>query len=191
MSDDWETSVKIGSKTRGGGAQRESVVKGKSALNAAMRTGSVVATEKKYAVGNAATKPGPEGQRLTKVDRSDDIVKVNTVGTKVGKAISSARNSPDSPLAKAIALREKADPKTVTQSQLAAALKVKAADVAKFENGTATRDGKLLRAMETNLGIKLTGSEELIGTPLPPRGKKGAASKGESSKGESSKGKGK
>ncbi|KAI9860457.1 MAG: multiprotein-bridging factor 1 [Trichoglossum hirsutum] len=188
---DWDTSITIGSKTRGGGGQRESVVKGKSALNAAMRTGSVVATEKKYTVGNAATKPGPEGQRLTKVDRSDDIVKVNTVGTKVGKAISTARNSPDSPLAKAIALRDKADPKTVTQSQLGAALKIKAADVAKFEAGTATRDGRLLRAMETQLGVKLTGSEELIGTPLPAKGKKAAASKGDSSKGESSKGKGK
>jgi hypothetical protein len=45
--------------------------------------------------------------------------------------------------------------------------------------------------METHLGVKLTGSEELIGTPLPAKGKKAAASKGDSSKGESSKGKGK
>ena len=49
---DWETPLKIGSK-HSGTTQRETVVKGKSALNAAKRTGSVVATEKKYAVGNA------------------------------------------------------------------------------------------------------------------------------------------
>jgi hypothetical protein len=31
--------------------------------------------------------------------------------------------------------------------------------------------------MEKELGVKLTGSEELLGTPLQPKGKKGEASK--------------
>lgn len=59
-----------------------------------MRSGGVIATEKKYTSGNLATKPGVEGQRLTKVDRADDIVKPKTVGKEVGNAI--AERAPSS-----------------------------------------------------------------------------------------------
>jgi len=147
----WDVQdVRIGSAVRGnGGAPRQGVARSQSAVNAAKRTGTFVGTEKKFTIGNAA-KGNTDGQRLTMVDRSDDIVKPKVVGAAVGAAIMKARSD------LGLNRKELAAKCFVTESQLGT-----------FESGKANPDQKVLGALERALKVKLRGSD--IGAPLGPR----------------------
>lgn len=156
---DWDTVTKIGSKARGGASQRETVLRGNSALNAAKRTGASIITDKKYAVGNAAKGSGSGiGQFHTKVDRSVDIIKPKTVGKDVGEAIKKGRQAFEP---------------TMTQPQLAKECNISTTLVQQYEAGTAPPNQEHLSRMEQTLKVKLRG--EGIGTKLEPKGKKSAA----------------
>lgn len=75
-----------------------------------------------------------------KIDTTDDLPKVTTVGKDIGQLISTTRNA-----------------KHMTQSDLAKQLNIKSDVIRDYENGTAQRNGNLLNKMGQLLGIKLTG----------------------------------
>jgi len=150
---DWDTVTKIGSRSNGGGASRETVIKGKSALNAAQRTGGVVATEKKFGAINAAQKGG-EGQHLTKVDRSEDIVATKKVPDDVAKALQQAR-----------ANMKNAKGGTMTQKDLAAKASVDVKFITALERPGADWPAMdFVNKIQKAANVKLTGTN--IGAPM-------------------------
>lgn len=143
---DWDSVTVIGLRARvGGGGPREKVARTAGEINAARRTGAVVNTEKKY--GSTNTKNNPEGQRLTKLDNTDDVVGVKKVDVSVGKAISAARQE-----------------KKLTQKDLATKVNEKPQVVNDYEAGRAVPNQQVLGKLERALGVKLRGKN--IGEPL-------------------------
>jgi len=151
---DWDSVTRIGRKANAGGGaavDRERVVKGSAALNAALRSGTVIGTEKKWGTSNTGSQG--EGQRLTKVDRSDDIVKVKTVSSDVAEAIKKSR----------------AD-KGLKQPELAQKANMKPSRLQEYESGKAQPIQTELAALERILGVKLRGTG--IGQPTKMAAKK-------------------
>lgn len=143
---DWDSVTIIGSKARvGGGGPRQTVAKTAGQLNAARRTGAVIGTEKKY--GTTNTKSNPEGQRLTKLDATDDVVPTKKLDANVGKAIQSGRQE-----------------KKLTQKDLATKINEKPQVINDYEAGRAVPNQQVLGKLERALGVKLRGKN--IGEPL-------------------------
>ncbi|CDR40711.1 CYFA0S05e03576g1_1 [Cyberlindnera fabianii] len=143
---DWDSQTIIGSKARiGGGGPRAGVARTNAQINAARRTGSVLSVDKKYGSANKAA--DVEGQRLTMIDRSDDIIAPKKVDASVGKAIQKARNE-----------------KKWTQKDLATRVNEKPNVINDYEAGRAIPQQQVLGKLERNLGVKLRGKN--IGEPL-------------------------
>lgn len=143
---DWDSVVVIGSKARiGGGGPRANVAKTQAQINAARRTGNVLSVDKKYGTTNKTN--DTEGQRLTKIDRTDDVVAVKKLDPAVGKAIAKARQD-----------------KKFSQKDLATKVNEKPNVINDYEAARAAPNQQLLGKLERALGVKLRGKE--IGAPL-------------------------
>ncbi|KAH3903188.1 probable Multiprotein-bridging factor 1 [Saccharomycodes ludwigii] len=143
---DWENVTVIGKKARAGGSgPRQTVAKTQSQINAARRSGMVLSVDKKYAVGNK--RGDSEGQRLTKVDRDDDIIVPKKLDANVGKVIARSRTD-----------------KKLSQKDLATKINEKPTVINDYEAGRAIPNQQVLGKLERVLGVKLRGKN--IGEPL-------------------------
>lgn len=144
---DWDAVTVVGRKAKVGGSSgpKERVIKSASQINAARRTGAITSVDKKYGIGNSRS--DPEGQRLTRIDRSDEIIVPKKIEASVGKAIQKGRQE-----------------KGLSQKDLATKINEKPTIVNDYEAGRGTPNQQILAKMERALGIKLRGKD--IGGPL-------------------------
>jgi len=147
MSEDWDAVTKIGAKANGN-AIRTNVAKTNSEINAARRSGAVVATEKKYAGGSNKIQ-STEGQRLTKVDRENEVAPPPKIDLSVGKAMAQARQAKEP---------------SMSQKDLATKVNEKQSVINDYESGRAVPNQQLLGKLERALGVKLRGKD--IGSPI-------------------------
>ncbi|KAF8420797.1 multi protein bridging factor 1-domain-containing protein [Tirmania nivea] len=150
MSTEWDAVTKIGKNVSGGGP-RATVARSQSEVNAARRSGSLIATDKKYVTGNKTA--DPNGQRLTKVDRENEVAPPPKVDASVGKAMAKARGEKTPPM---------------TQKDLATKVNEKPSVINDYESGRAVPSQQVLAKLERALGVKLRGKD--IGAPLTKPG---------------------
>ncbi|KAJ2723037.1 multiprotein-bridging factor 1 [Coemansia sp. Benny D115] len=134
---------------------RTAAVRTSGALNAAARSGNIVATELSGKVSNKAHHVNTDHRRIAELDRSDDVKPPPTVKLTVSNAIKNARME-----------------KSLTQKQLSTLINEKDSVVRDYESGKGIPNQQILSRMERVLGVKLRGND--IGSPLPTRGAKKA-----------------
>jgi len=137
MSDDWDTKIVIGGKRA-----VPKVAKKDSEVNAARRSGAVVATDKKVAGGANKAHQSTDHQRIAKIDRENEVAPPPTVAPSVGRAIQSAR----------LGL-------SLTQKDLAAKVNEKTSVIQDYESAKAIPSPQILGKLERALGVKLRGSD--------------------------------
>jgi len=147
MSEDWDSVTLIGSRARiGGSGPRATVARSQAEINAAKRSGNLVSVDKKYGAGGNKTQSS-EGQRLTKIDRENEVAPPAKIDMSVGRAIQKGRQD-----------------KNLTQKDLATRVNEKPNVINDYEAGRAVPNQLLLGKIERVIGVKLRGKD--IGAPL-------------------------
>ncbi|KAG1796794.1 multi protein bridging factor 1-domain-containing protein [Suillus plorans] len=132
---EWDSKTVIGFK-----AKAPKVTRNASDLNG--KTGAVVATDKKVTAGGNKARPGPDHQRIAKLDRENEVAPPPKVNASVGKAIQTARMD-----------------KQLTQKDLAQKTNEKPSVIQDYESGKAIPNPAVLGKFERILGVKLRGAD--------------------------------
>jgi len=140
----------------GNRARAPGVVRKESDINAARRSGSAIATDKKLTPGlNKAT--SGDHARIAKLDRENEVAPPAKIPPSVGKAIQTARMELQ-----------------LNQKDLAQKVNEKPSVLQDYEAGKAVPNQVVLAKLERALGVKLRGAD--IGKKLKtPGAKKEAA----------------
>ncbi|EGD81302.1 multiprotein bridging factor [Salpingoeca rosetta] len=128
-----------------------SQARSKQAVNAALRSGAGVSTQKKYGAGGNKQKSTDKNTAV--LDAETEKLAHKKVPLQVGQTIMKARND-----------------KGLNRKDFATKINEKPAVVQDYETGKAIPNQQTLSKMERVLGVKLRGKN--IGEPLPPRGSK-------------------
>jgi len=134
---DWDSKVVIGSK-----AKAPTVARRQTDINAARRSGAVVATDKKIVNGLNKGHVGPDHQRIAKLDRENEVAPPAKIPPSVGKAMQAARQELQ-----------------LTQKDVAQKVNEKPSVIQEYESGRAIPSPQILGKLERVLKVKLRGSD--------------------------------
>ncbi|KII88918.1 hypothetical protein PLICRDRAFT_109245 [Plicaturopsis crispa FD-325 SS-3] len=134
---DWDSKTVIGFR-----AKAPKVARNTADLNAARRTGAVVATDKKVTAGGNKAHQGTDHQRIAKLDRENEVAPPAKIAPSVGRAIQTARMD-----------------LKMAQKDLAAKINEKPSVIQDYESSKATPNPQILGKLERVLKVKLRGSD--------------------------------